>query len=237
MISAGAALAQLQNKYAFSPDRADRILEIARRVGPNSEPVPGGIITVTFNGGTNDGFYYTIEENTSASSRKVVAEAREDYTQTRTLKPPVKGRTMARGRTAAPVAAETEEARDYTVYKDKEPTATMVDFADWIVEEVGVEFGTAKEMAAFRDGVRLGGTLRMEFQRSDLNKTRREERRAARVTGNGANEPAPASEPAPAEPEAAAEPARPARRGRPPKPASKRRGRPAPAEAAVDAPY
>jgi len=109
---------------------------------------------------------------------------------------------MARGRTAVaePETPETDETvKDYTVYAGKEPTPTMVDFADWLIQEVGLEFGTVKEQNAFRDGVRLGGTLRMEFQRSEFNVERREKRRQAREAAaaaepeaNGAAAPAPA---------------------------------------------
>lgn len=103
-------------------------------------------------------------------------------------------------RAAAPVVEEpAAEARDYTEYRDKEPTPTMSDFADWIVQEVGIEYPTAKELAAFRNGVRLGGTLRMEFQASDMNKERRAARRAAREAQASANGQA-------AEPEVAATP-------------------------------
>jgi hypothetical protein len=60
-----------------------------------------------------------------------------------------------------------EEARDFTAYAGKEPTNTMLAFADWLISEVGLEFKTKAHEQEFRDGVRLGGTLRMEFQASD----------------------------------------------------------------------
>lgn len=109
-----------------------------------------------------------------------------------------------------------EAAKDYTVYADKEPTPTMSDFADWLEEEVGLEFETEQEAAIFRMGVRLGGTLRMEFQRSDFNRERRAERKSAKAakpkaaeTAKAAKKPAKAAK-ASADAEPAAEAAKPA---------------------------
>ena len=91
------------------------------------------------------------------------------------------------------MATEVEE-RDFTAYADKVPTGTMQAFADWIIDEVfGGEFpGTQKDEKAFRNGVRLGGTLRMEFQASDY--WRADERnprspagKKARASANGSS--------------------------------------------------
>lgn len=68
---------------------------------------------------------------------------------------------------AAKRAAETEE--DYTKYLDREPTDLQERFSDWIVEKVGVEFKTNKEMEAFEIGVRMATSLRMKFQASPEN--------------------------------------------------------------------
>lgn len=152
-----------------------------------------------------------------------------------------------RGKAATAVAepeveetAEQETAKDYTVYAEKEPTATMEDFADWLLEVVGLEFGTQKETAAFRKGVQLGGTLRMEFQRSEFNIERREQRRLERAAAAAAEPEANGAAPAPVKPTrgkpaAAAKPATAA------KPAPPKRGRPAAAKAAAptgdEAPY
>lgn len=102
-------------------------------------------------------------------------------------------------RTAAVAEPEPEETeKDYTVYADKPPTPLMVDFAEWIKEEVGLEFSSKAAEAAFDNGVRLGGTLRMEFQRSEFCKTRREERKAQKASSNGAAEDEEEEAPAPA---------------------------------------
>lgn len=78
-----------------------------------------------------------------------------------------------------PEDTEDEEAKDYTVYAGKDATATMADFGEWLLAEVyGDEY--PGDADSFLDGVRLGGTLRMEFQRSDFNIERREQRAAER---------------------------------------------------------
>lgn len=101
-------------------------------------------------------------------------------------------------RAAAVAEPEPEETeKDYTVYADKPATPLMRDFAEWIKDEVGLEFSSKAAEAAFDNGVRLGGTLRMEFQRSDFCKTRREERKAASAASNGAAEPEEEEAPAP----------------------------------------
>jgi hypothetical protein len=60
--------------------------------------------------------------------------------------------------------------RDYTPYATKPATVTMEQFGFWLLEVTELD-GTyregSKEEAAFLRGVQLGGTLRMDFQRSD----------------------------------------------------------------------
>lgn len=65
--------------------------------------------------------------------------------------------------------AAVEDELDYTKYLDKEPTDLQSRFGDWILDKVGIEFGTKKETDAFREGVRLATALRMPFQRSPEN--------------------------------------------------------------------
>lgn len=65
-------------------------------------------------------------------------------------------------------AAEYTEP-DYAVWKDKEPTDLQARFVPWIIDKVGVEFGTKKEQLAFAEGVRLAVSLRMRFQASPEN--------------------------------------------------------------------
>ena len=56
----------------------------------------------------------------------------------------------------------------------------MVDFHQWLEESVGIKLDLRS--------VALGGTLRMEFQRSDFNKEQRAARRAERAAGRQADE-------------------------------------------------
>lgn len=94
------------------------------------------------------------------------------------------------------------EEIDYTSYRDKAPTDLQARFPDWLIEKVGVTFGTKKEEAAFREGVRLATALRMPFQASPENRAATAERRAERAAQ--AAVPAAEPEPAPARPAKAA---------------------------------
>jgi hypothetical protein len=69
-----------------------------------------------------------------------------------------RGRTKASPRKAAP-AAEVNGERDFTAYADKPITTTMEAFAAWLEEVTGYEVDERS--------VALGGTLRMDFQKSD----------------------------------------------------------------------
>lgn len=124
-----------------------------------------------------------------------------------------------------------EESGDYTSYASKEPTDLQVRFADWLIEKVGVNFGTKKEQAAFEEGVRLATALRMPFQRSAENQAV-----SPLVRGNAA---APAAKPAKAVKAApAAKPAKaaPAKRGRAAAPVTETVDPEPPAEEAEEAP-
>lgn len=124
---------------------------------------------------------------------------------------------------------------DLSVYKDKEATPLQEAFADWITDEVGVAYGTQKEVTAFRDGVRLAQALIMRFQaarRDGSVETPAREVEEAPVAKPAKAKPAKkaAAKAAPVEDddEPAAVPAKPAKRGR----------RPAKAAAPeVDAPF
>ncbi len=132
--------------------------------------------------------------------------------------------------------AVVEEERDFTGYADKEPTGTMKAFADWLIDEVGLEFKTKAAEHEFREGVRLGGTLRMEFQASDFwkehelnprspqNQNGKAKAAAKPARGRAASkpaedEPAAEDEDEPAEDEAPAKPTR-QRRGAAAKPSA-----------------
>jgi hypothetical protein len=59
--------------------------------------------------------------------------------------------------------------KDYTVYADKDITPTMDAFADFLVEEVYEgELPEEFDEESFRKGVALGGSVRMDFQRSSF---------------------------------------------------------------------
>lgn len=209
-----------------------RTTQITRENGVGVFPWEKGAFTVRLYGSNS----FLIENGASGSVDHVAPRPATQYTKplTKDRRPaprvaaagpssPTKGREIMapkRGAAAAkpapePEVEETEETeetgeRDYTVYAEKPVTATMEDFAQWLHEEVG----DINEMGK-NDPVRLvalAGTLRMEFQKSDFNRDRREERRAERAAAREA-------EPEAAEEEAEEAPAKPAR-GRAAKPAS-----------------
>jgi hypothetical protein len=103
----------------------------------------------------------------------------------------------------ARATAQAEDEKDFTKYADKAPTSLQQRFGAWLVEKVGLTFGTKKEEAAFMEGVRLGTALRIPFQRSDENQTERAQAAATR-----------AEAPKPAKKVAAAEEPKPAKRGK-----------------------
>lgn len=236
-------------KHGIKPQYARRVLEIARTIGPKAEPVDQGYIGVMYNAA--DGYSVIPRLSTENHRGKVAGTRPAEYsrgtsrklnTQQKPIKelstmPPRRGR----GAAAAPVAEveETEEAKDYTVYADKAPTVTMEDFYEWLVDEVfGGKYPGDDD--SFMDGVRLGGTLRMEFQQSEFNKTRRAERQAERQAASAATNGDAEEEEAPAKPvhragrAAAAKPAAAAKasaKGKPAPPRT-RRGR-----ASGEAPY
>jgi len=154
----------------------------------------------------------------------------------------------ARTRRAAPEPEpEPEESgKDFTAYADKEPTATMSDFADWLIAEVYEDDLGDIDEDSFREAARLGPTLYHYFQASDFNKQRKAERAAEREevedspppTRRGRAKPEPEPEPEDLEepeepeeePEEEEEQPKPARRARTAKPAASapRRGAPTP---------
>ncbi|HEV2698976.1 MAG TPA: hypothetical protein VGU90_13345 [Terriglobales bacterium] len=67
----------------------------------------------------------------------------------------------------APDTAELNGDKDYTVYADKQITPTMEAFADWLIDEVFEgDMPRGFDEDSFRKGVALGGSTRMDFQRS-----------------------------------------------------------------------
>jgi hypothetical protein len=68
---------------------------------------------------------------------------------------------------AATQVVEEDTEKDFTIYAEKEPTGTMVAFADWLIDVCELEFPNSKAEENFRFGVQLGGTLRMDFQASE----------------------------------------------------------------------
>jgi hypothetical protein len=181
-------LSQLR-KLGFEPSRAYRVIEIAQEYGESREPIADGSISVKRAGGST--FYVEINRvNPSVRNRPVqVAQSSDGRYSSSTGKKgkadtiPGKQRSRTMPRKAAvtePEVDETDEAPDYTVYADKDITPTMEDFHEWLEQEVGIELDLRS--------VALGGTLRMEFQKSQFNKDRRAQRQAERAAGNGASE-------------------------------------------------
>lgn len=139
-----------------------------------------------------------------------------------------------------------EPITDLSVYKDKPATPMQEHFADWIVEEVGIVYGTQKELDAFRNGVRLAKALVMRFQASDASKeasaelkAEREARRAEQEAAAAAAETAPEPEvkPAKAVKSTKAAAAQPAAAAAPVKPPTTRGRRGSAAAPKVDAPF
>lgn len=97
-----------------------------------------------------------------------------------------------------------EPITDLSVYKDKAATPMQEAFADWIVDEVGIVYGTQKELDAFRNGVRLAKALIMRFQASDASKEAsaelKAERQAARAQAEQERAAAQEADEAPAAP-------------------------------------
>src|SRR5438477_979183 len=72
-----------------------------------------------------------------------------------------------------PEVEETRASRngekDFTSYADKEVTPTMEAFADFLIQHVYEdELPVDMDEESFRKGVSLGGSVRMDFQRSDF---------------------------------------------------------------------
>jgi hypothetical protein len=171
-------------------EHEDRILEIVREVGVKAFlTATKGMMEVRR--GSNPALF------TLCTPEKVAGTRPGGYTGPgkKASKPTKSASTKPRSSTMAKATVtETEDEtteKDYTQYAGKEATPTMTDFADWLIE-VGAagEFSSKAAEAAFRDGVRLGGTLRMDFQGSVFNKDRRAERQAARASDTSDTEPA-----------------------------------------------
>lgn len=75
------------------------------------------------------------------------------------------------------MAKAKDAEKDYTKYLGKPPTALQEHMADWVIEKTGITFGTKKEEAAFREGIRLGILLRIPHQASPENHAARADRK------------------------------------------------------------
>lgn len=88
---------------------------------------------------------------------------------------PAKKATPAKKSTPAPKVKKSdvpEHLRDYTYLADKEPTALHDDFADWMIDVIGLDFESDEERTAFVKGVQVAAVLRGVYQRSPRNKSR-----------------------------------------------------------------
>jgi hypothetical protein len=227
---------------------ADHELEIARTYGEDAAlKQDGSYLTIRYADRGRAMGFHVVDWSRVKISRNVAPgvalTTRPGYSRARkperhqTIQNKKEAAMPRRAQVAEP-EPEVEEAGelDYSVYAGKDATPTMEHFGIWIIDEVfGGEFpGKQNEEDAFLDGVRLGGTLRMEFQRSEYWKETREqlkadreaeraEARSTRSAKNGKAEPEEEDEEeAPAAPArrtrgkapAAAAPARTATRGR-----------------------
>src|ERR1700751_631121 len=67
-----------------------------------------------------------------------------------------------------PEPVESNGSKDYTVYADKPITPTMEAFADFLIDDVYEgDLPKGFDEDSFRKGVALGGSTRMDFQRSE----------------------------------------------------------------------
>lgn len=81
---------------------------------------------------------------------------------------------------AAKLAARLEGGEDlYAQYRGKAASDLQTFFADWAISKLGIEFGSKKEEAAFREGLRVGVAMRIPFQASPENQER--QRQAAQL--------------------------------------------------------
>jgi len=93
---------------------------------------------------------------------------------------------------------ELEAEADYSPYRDKASSDLQERMAEWLLEKIDPvahdEDGEEVELdeASFREGVRLGVALRMQFQASPENQAVLEAARAAREAGVRTDAPAPA---------------------------------------------
>jgi hypothetical protein len=94
--------------------------------------------------------------------------------------------------------AENYREPDFAAIVAKDITPLQEHFADWVVEKTGITFGTAKEMASFREGLRIGTALRGSHQASPENQERLAEAKRAREAAEAEETPAPAKKAAPA---------------------------------------
>lgn len=181
--------------------RAAELWRIALEFSRTAAPCDGGRFWCSAVGGPGGAAFVTItddsEKNSSRKMPETVAKtpavryASPISVKSVSSKPDTRRRIMpARKPAAKPVEpevveeveAEAEETeKDYTVYATKNITPAMQDFHDWLMQEVG----DLSEMDTVRI-VALAGTLRMEFQRSEFNQTRRAERAAERAAAAAA---------------------------------------------------
>lgn len=163
-------------------EHGDRILEIVREVGVKAFlTATKGMMEVRRGSNRSLFILCTPEKVADATSPGYTGPGKKESKPAKPTSAKPRSSTMAKA-TVTETEDETTE-KDYTQYAGKEPTATMADFAEWLIEVGAVgEFPSKAAEAAFRDGVRLGGTLRMDFQGSAFNKERRAERQAARAS-------------------------------------------------------
>jgi hypothetical protein len=221
-ISGDTALQLLVRRYGFTETRARRALNIAWEFTDDTEPCDGGYVHISYHGRSSapdQHHVFSVEDHRFTPQERVAFAARRGYNQRKatdsrkeTTMAPAKRRTRAAA-TPAPAPAPEPQGNgevDYERYLTKPFSQTMEDYLEWFEDNVA----SLDELAPDRILV-LGISLYGQFQKSEFNQERREQRRAER-------------EAAAPEPESEA-PAKPARGGRgnrtaPAKPATARSG-------------
>lgn|SRR5487761_39850 len=195
-LTRGAAIKELQEKYGLENWKAKRVLEIAQEFGRKAEPCTGGFVHIVYRGFSSNWPYteqFTLHNHANLPLKKVASPPGARYTSiTFDQYPAIKEKTMPAARTRASTRAvkavpdpepetETEaEEPDLSPYLTKNFTPTMLDYIEWADQAIG----PLDELASDRLFV-LGSQMYPHFQKSELNITRREARKAERAAANG----------------------------------------------------
>jgi hypothetical protein len=208
VITTGECVQFIEDQYGYGHPEAVRVVAIALEYGLKasacdhgffevraSRKWPGWVILTDREREPTERVARSVPVRYSSAPNRSATNTRRETAMARGQRAAAAAKP-ARARRAAPDPEPDEEAKDYTAYADKDPTPTMEDFADWLIAEVFEDNLEDLDEDSFREGVRLGGTLRMEFQASEFNQTRRAERAAEREDAAAAKSKPEAAKPA-----------------------------------------